>query len=81
MSQWTLGAIKSLNLSLEAYCQTEGCNHFVVFDLDRLIERNGPESLLPEIVPNMVCTECGGQLKTALAMLHPPEEDKSSRKD
>jgi hypothetical protein len=34
MTDWTLAAIKASHLSLEAYCQTEGCKHFFVFDLD-----------------------------------------------
>jgi hypothetical protein len=71
MTDWTLAAIKANNLVLEAYCQTEGCKHFFVFDLDRLIEIAGPDYMIPEIIPDMVCTECGGELKSALAMMPP----------
>ena len=42
-----------------------------MFDLDHLIARVGPDYIIPEIIPNMVCTECGGELKTALAMTPP----------
>jgi hypothetical protein len=75
MSEWTLAAVKANNLSLEAYCQTEGCKHFFVFDLDRLIAIAGAEYVVPDIIPDMACTECGGPLKTALAMKRPAEED------
>jgi hypothetical protein len=34
---WSLGAIKERNLALEGYCQTEGCGHFYVFNVDNLI--------------------------------------------
>jgi hypothetical protein len=79
MSKWTLAAMKSLNLSLEAYCQTKNCNQFVVFDIDKLISVKGSAFVMPEIVPNMKCEKCGGKLKTALAMLHLPEQDKDRR--
>lgn len=81
MSDWTLGAVKSLNMSLEGKCQTEGYHHFYMFDLDALIERNGADALLPDFIPNMVCTECGGRLKTEIAMLHGPMEDDASGKE
>jgi hypothetical protein len=71
VTDWTLAAIKANNLVLEAYCQTESCKHFFVFDLDRLIEIAGPDYMIPEIIPGMVCTECGGELKSALAMMPP----------
>jgi hypothetical protein len=81
MTDWTLAAIKANNLSLEAYCQTEGCKHFFVFDLDRLTALAGPDYAVPEIIPDMACTECGGLLKTALAMLPPAGEDEAPRMD
>jgi hypothetical protein len=79
MSDWTLGAVKSMNLSLEGKCQ--GCPHFYVFDVDALIARNGADALLPDFIPNMVCSECGGRLKTEIAMLHAPAEDDASGKE
>jgi hypothetical protein len=77
MTDWTLAAIKTSNLSLEACCQAEGCRNFFVFDLDRLIARVGPDYIVPEIIPDMVCTECGGELKTALAMMPPASKDET----
>jgi hypothetical protein len=81
MTDWTLATIKANNLSLEAYCQTEGCKNFFVFDLDQLIARAGPDYIVPEVIPGMVCTECGGELKTALAMMPPAGKDETSRAD
>ena len=69
---WTLGAIKQRNLALEGYCQTDGCGHFYVFNLDNLIASAGPDYVVPEIIPGMVCTACGGDLKFKLGMM-PPE--------
>jgi hypothetical protein len=68
---WTLGAIKERNMALEGYCETEGCGHFYVFDVDGLIERFGSEWLVPEYLP-VECMECGGRLKFMLGMT-PPE--------
>jgi hypothetical protein len=75
MTDWTLASIKSRNLALEGYCQTEGCKRFFTFDLDRLIGLAGPDYIVPDFIPDMVCTECGGPLKTMLAMAPPAEED------
>ena len=71
MTDWTLAAIKASNLSLEGYCQNQRCKHFFVFNLNRLIAIAGPDYIVPEIIPGMTCTECGDQLKTALAMTPP----------
>lgn len=81
MTDWTLAAIKANDLSLEAYCQTEGCKHFFVFDIDRLIELAGPGYTIPEIIPGMACTECGGELKSALATRPPAEDGEAPRMD
>jgi hypothetical protein len=81
MTDWTLATIKTNNLSLEGHCQAEGCKNFFVFDLDRLIALAGPDYIVPEIIPDMVCTECGGELKTALAMMPPAGEDETPRMD
>ena len=69
---WTLGAIKEHNLALEGYCVTQGCGHFYAFNVDNVIASAGEDYLVPEIVPGMVCTACGGALEFKLAMV-PPE--------
>ena len=68
----TLAAIKHRNLALEGYCQTEGCGHFYAFNVDDLIASAGRTIVVPEIIPGMVYTACGGDLKFKLAMM-PPE--------
>ena len=70
-TRWTLGAIKQRNLAVEGYCQTEGCRHFYVFNVDDLIASAGPDYLVPEILPGVACRECGGELKFKLAMIPP----------
>jgi hypothetical protein len=70
---WTLGAIKERNLGLEGYCVTKGCGRFYVFNVDELIASAGSDYLVPEIIPGMVCTQCGGALEFKLAMM-PPEQ-------
>ncbi|MGH6767940.1 MAG: hypothetical protein ACRECO_02845 [Xanthobacteraceae bacterium] len=74
MSAWTLGQVKASNLALEGYCQTEGCDRFYVFDVDQLIEGAGPDFEVPEFIPNVNCTRCGGRLKVHLAAI-PPGQD------
>src|SRR5205809_552069 len=71
---WTLGAIKQRNLALEGYCQSDGCGNFYTFNLDRLIASAGPDYLVPEILPGITCSACGGALKIKLAMLRPDDE-------
>jgi hypothetical protein len=73
LTSWTLGAIKARNLTLEGYCQTEGWGHFYTFSVDDLIASAGPDYAVPEILPGVECSACGGPLKFMLAML-PPEE-------
>jgi len=68
---WTLAAIKQLNLALEGYCQTEGCGHFYMFNVDNLIASAGPDYVVPEILPGVTCRQCGGALKFKLAMTPP----------
>ena len=68
---WTLGAIKERRLALEGYCVTKGCGHFYAFDVDNLIASVGEDYLVPEIIPGMVCTACGGALEFKLAMTPP----------
>jgi hypothetical protein len=68
---WTLGAIKQRNLALEGYCQTEGCGHFYTFNVDNLIAFAGADYVVPDILPGVVCRQCGGELKFKLAMMPP----------
>ena len=72
LTTWSLGAIKERNMALEGYCETEGCGHFYVFDVEGLIVRFGAEWLVPEYLP-VDCMECGGRLKFKLAMVPPNE--------
>ena len=73
LTRWTLGAIRDRNLELEGYCQTAGCGHFYVFNVEDLITSAGADYIVPEILPGIECTKCGGALKLKLAMM-PPEE-------
>ncbi len=77
MTSWTLGAIKQRNLVLEGYCQSDGCGNFYVFDVEQLIASAGPDYLVPEILPGITCSACGGALKAKLAMMRPDEEEGS----
>jgi hypothetical protein len=73
MTAWTLGDIKRRNLALEGYCQGEGCGHFYVFKLDDLIASAGLDYIVPEILPGVTCTACGGPLEFKLAMMSPAD--------
>ena len=73
LTSWTLAAIRDRNLGLEGYCQTAACGHFYVFNIEDLIASAGPDYVVPEILPGIECTKCGGALKSKLAMM-PPEE-------
>ena len=73
LTSWTLGAIKDRHLALEGYCQTEGCGRFFVFNVDNLIASAGANYVVPEILPGIVCAECGGTLKFKLAMKAPED--------
>ena len=73
LTSWTLGGIKERDLALEGHCQTAGCGHFYVFNIDNLIASAGPNYVVPEILPGIECTECGGAVKFKLAMM-PPED-------
>jgi len=75
MTSWTLGAIKQRNLVLEGYCQSHGCGNFYVFNVEQLIASAGPDYLVPEILPGITCSACGGALKAKLAMMRPDEEE------
>ncbi|MFM9847165.1 MAG: hypothetical protein ACKVP3_08390 [Hyphomicrobiaceae bacterium] len=70
-ASWKLGAIKARKLALEGYCQTAGCGRFYTFDVDDLIASAGPDYVVPEILPGIECSACGGALKFKLAMMPP----------
>jgi hypothetical protein len=72
---WTLDAIKQGNLALEGYCVTKGCGRFYAFNVDGFIASAGADYLVPEIIPGMECTACGGALEFKLAMMPPADED------
>ena len=72
LTTWTLAAIKERNMTLEGYCETQGCGQFYVYKLDGLIKEFGADYRVPEYLP-AECIECGGRLKFRLAMV-PPEE-------
>jgi hypothetical protein len=75
-ARWTLGGIRARNMLLEAYCEAEGCNAFVSFDLDRLIEEAGVDFELPEAGPGIQCPRCGGgDMVFRLAYVHPDPID------
>jgi hypothetical protein len=42
-----------------------------VFNVDNLISGMGADYVVPEIIPGVVCKECGGDLKFKLAMGSP----------
>ena len=73
LTTWTLGAIRQRHMALEGYCETEGCGRFYVFDVDGLIDGFRAEWQVPEYLPGIACTECGGRLQFKLAM-KPPED-------
>jgi len=77
MTGWTLGAVKARKFALEAYCQSEDCRRFYVFDLDRLIASVGAGFAVSDI-PQMTCAACGGPMVIRLATTPPEEEDEAS---
>jgi hypothetical protein len=75
MSEWTLGQIKARNMEILALCQSEGCGHLGIFNLDQLIEGVGDDFALAEI-PAMNCSRCGRPLAIRLSFADPlPEEE------
>ena len=78
MTTWTLGAIKQRDLVLEGYCQSDGCGTFHVFNVDRLIASAGADYLVPEILPGITCSACGGALKAKLAMMRHDDDGAGS---
>jgi hypothetical protein len=74
MDEWTLGAVRARNMSLELHCQMEACRRFQVFDLDRLIESVGEGYLVADI-PDLSCESCGSVMVTRLALASFPQGD------
>jgi hypothetical protein len=60
-------------MGLEAFCQTQTCRRFFIFDLDRLIASAGADFLVSDI-PAMKCEFCGGALENKLVVNHPSGE-------
>ncbi len=72
MSDWTLGAIKTRHMEINALCEQEGCRHLFVFNLDQLIAGVGPDFALDDIPP-MACPQCGeSPLIIRLSFADPP---------
>ena len=70
---WRAG--RQRNLALEGYCQSDGCGNFFVFNVDHLIASTGADYLVPEILPGITCSVCGGALKVKLAMMRADDEE------
>ena len=75
MSEWTLGQIKARNMEIIALCESEGCGHLGIFNLDQLIEGVGEDFALAD-APAMSCPRCGQPLAIRLSFADPlPEEE------
>lgn len=59
----TLGAIRDAGLRLHAFCLREGCGWHADLDIDDMIARLGERhsSRQPDIVPKLICSQCGGK--------------------
>ena len=73
LTSWSLAAIKARGLSLEGYCESDGCGQFYTFDVDGLIDLAGGDYVVPEYLPGIACDVCGGQMKFMLASVTPEE--------
>lgn len=49
--------------TLTAYCHNSRCHHHQVLDMVKLRDRLGPDhgSMRDDLVPKLVCSECGGK--------------------
>ncbi len=72
---WALGAIRAMNLELEAVCQKPGCGWFASFDIDKLIDEFGADFELPADGADLTCRICGGPVAFRLAYLHPDRDE------
>ena len=72
---WTLGAIRRMNLQLEAVCQKPSCGCFASFDIDKLIDELGADFELPADGADLACGKCGGPVEFCLGYLHPDPDD------
>jgi hypothetical protein len=72
---WTLGGVRKHGMRLEAACKQQGCGHFLVFDLDRLIERFGADYPLPASGFGLTCEHCGSEMTFQLAFWHSDHEE------
>jgi hypothetical protein len=75
MSDWTLGAVRTQGMEINAICENEACRHLFTFNLDALIEGAGADFPLADIPP-MECPSCGvGPLAIRLSFVDPPREE------
>lgn len=70
---WTLGAIRQMNLQLEAACKEPGCGWFATLDIDRLIDEFGPDLELPTNGAGLTCAKCGAPVAFGLAFVKPQQ--------
>ena len=73
LTTWTLGAIKGAQPCARGLLPDRRLWRFYVFDVDNLIATAGADYVVPDILPGVACTECGGALKFKLAMV-PPDD-------
>lgn len=66
---WSLGYFKEHGHKITAYCEQPGpipmCRHSAVIDLDKAIERFGPDFIVPNayarFVGSLKCAKCGSK--------------------
>jgi hypothetical protein len=77
MSDWTLGAVKTRGMEINALCENQACRHLFTFDLEALIEGAGADFPLADIPP-MDCPACGaGPLAIRISFIE-PQRDKEA---
>ncbi|MBS0248224.1 MAG: hypothetical protein JSR61_16535 [Proteobacteria bacterium] len=63
---WTLGAIRAMNLQLEAACAEPGCGWSSAYDLDKMIAEFGADCELPTEAGGLACGRCGAPVDFGL---------------
>lgn len=64
---WTLGAIRDMNLQLEAACAEPGCGWFTTYDIDKMVAEFGVDCELPTEQGALACGQCGAPVDFGLA--------------
>ena len=64
---WTLGAIRDMNLQLEAACAEPGCGWFTTYDVDKMVSEFGADCELPTDAGGLTCGQCGAPVDFGLA--------------